>query len=104
MSEWRRIQQAVVDLRQVSIQTLVDGPAPKGIASTHDMLAGDVHTAMDTAVAVPSGAWIRAQHAADLDASAAVRRQWVSLFRQWAWLDDALHDDALHEADPEDPA
>jgi hypothetical protein len=84
----------VVDLKQVSIQTLVDGPAPHGIASTHDLLEGDVYTEMDIQVTRPEGAWIRTQHDADLDASAAVRGQWVNLFRQWARLDDALHEDA----------
>ena len=86
MSAWQRFQQIVTDLKTVSVQTLVEARPPQAIASTWDLLQGDVQTQIDAAL-VPADNPIRAQHDRDLKASQMVRGQWVTLFRAFANLD-----------------
>lgn len=91
-SRWRQIQQAVHDLEAVQVTTRLDGASPLRIESTHHLLLGDVDTQIDAPLLRPERAFVRAQHLRDLDVSSAVRQQWVSLFRGWARLDEALEE------------
>lgn len=87
MSEWQRFRQIITDLKTVSVQTLVDARPPQAIASTWDLLEGDMQTQIDAAL-VPAGNSVRAQHERDLHASQTVRGQWLTLFKAFANLDE----------------
>lgn len=96
MSEWQRFREIVTDLKTVSVQTLVDARPPQAIASTWDLLQGDVQTQIDKALLSPDGG-VRAQHDRDLAVSHAVRGQWVTLFRAFANLEETA--DAAEQAE-----
>ena len=99
MSEWQRFRQIITDLKTISVQTLVDGHPPLAIASSWDLLEGDAQTQIDAALVTPAGAAMRAQHTLDLQASEAVRGQWVALFRAWADLEETAQ--AAQAAEPD---